>query len=146
VRFQKYFFIAALSWTISSSANVVLNETLFELNQEIWTSYDLKQFVKAKYKTPLRLDFLNQSADDYELFLATRLLYYQTVDSMSTADLVKFKATQLIGSDHAVEAEVLKIRLLNDITDFKFKTSSTDEKYDMWINYMKKKYNFVSQK
>lgn len=145
-KIYKLFFVAAIFWTLSSSANVVLNETLFELNQDIWTSYDLKQFVKAKYKTPLRLDFLNQSTDDYELFLATRLLYYQTVDSMSTTDLVKFKATQLISSDHAVENEMLIIKLLNDTTDFKYKTSSTDEKYNMWINYMKKKYNFILQK
>ncbi len=132
---------------LSAQTPIVLNETLFELNQEIWTSYDLKQFVKAKSKTPLRLDFFNTAENEYDLFLASRLLFYQMMDSMGTVEAAKYKLSEkLIGADQAVEFEVLKIKLLNDITDSKVKTPSTEAKYDMWVNYMKKKYNFISQK
>ena len=139
---------------------IVVNETLFELNQEIWTSYDLKQFIKAKNKTPLKLDFLNTASDDKELFLATRLLYYQTLDSMGSAELIKFKASDLTGQlalqlqpsnlsnqlNKSTKSEILIIKLLNDITDVKYKTSTTSEKFLTWLSYMKKKYNFINQK
>jgi hypothetical protein len=144
-------FIMGLPQISFAAGPNILNETLFEVNQQIWTSYDLEQFVKAKNKTALNLLFFKQADDDYELFVATRLLFYQTVDSMDTADLVKFKlAGQLnlldLSANHQFESELAKIKLLNEITDSKFKNPSTKEKYDVWISYMKKKYNFIFQK
>jgi hypothetical protein len=124
----------------------IVNEVLFELSHEIWTSYDFKQFLKAKNKVQLNPELIKLSADDMELFIITRLLLRQITDTMTTAEQVKYNLTAKINdSDEFQSAEVHRLNTIRESDDSRYRQLISKDKYEMWMNYMKKKYNFSVQ-
>lgn len=124
----------------------MVNEVLFELNNEVWTSYDFKQFVKAKNKVQLNPELTRLSTDDMDLFIMTRLLLRQITDAMSSAELVKYSViTKIKDTDEAQAAEIHRLNTIRESDDSRYRQLISKDKYEMWMNYMKKKYNFIAQ-
>lgn len=124
----------------------VVNEVLFELSNEVWTSYDFQQFVKAKNKVQLNPELTRLSTDDRDLFIMTRLLLRQITDAMSSAELVKYSVIAKIkDTDEAQTAEMHRLNTIRESDDSRYRQLISKDKYEMWMNYMKKKYNFIAQ-
>ncbi|MBC7458270.1 MAG: hypothetical protein H7235_08335 [Bdellovibrionaceae bacterium] len=124
----------------------IVNEVLFELSNEVWTSYDFKQFVKAKNKVQLNPEFTRLSTDDIEMFIVTRLLLRQITDAMSSAELVKYSVIAKIkDTDESQAAEIHRLNTIRESDDSRYRQLISKDKYEMWMNYMKKKYNFAAQ-
>ncbi len=134
---------------VSMSSAEVINEVLFELNEEVWTSYDYQQFVKAKDKVPLTAAFLKQPKTDMDLFIFTRILYYQIIttglSSKETSHINAIKKFQSQNDSLNAEIERLKIIMLADQESARFQQLAVAERYELWFNYMKKKYNYTAQ-
>ena len=123
---------------------VLINEVLFELNNEVWTGYDFNQFVKAKSKVQLNPDLLKLSADEMDLFIVTRLLLRQITDAMSSAELVEYSVIAKIkDADESLAAEIHRLNTIRESDDSRYRQLISKDKYEMWMNYMKKKYSFV---
>lgn len=133
------------SFSLGSPGQVV-NQVLFEINQEVWTSYDLKQFLKAKNQVQLNPDLVKLAATDLDLFVMTRLLLRQIVGSMNSAELVKYNIiAKYKDSNESLSAEIHRLNTISESDDARYKQLVSKDKYEMWMNYMKKKYNFISQ-
>lgn len=124
----------------------IVNEVLFELNNEVWTTYDFKQFVKAKNKVQLNPELTKLSSDDMDMFIMTRLLLRQITDAMSSAELVKYSVIAKIkDTDEAQAAEIHRLNTIRESDDSRYRQLISRDKYEMWMSYMKKKYNFTAQ-
>ncbi len=124
----------------------VLNEVLFELSNEVWTTYDFKQFLKAKSKVQLNPELIKLSTDDMDMFIMTRLLLRQITDAMSSAELVKYSVIAKIkDTDEAQAAEIHRLNTIRESDDSRYRQLISKDKYDMWMSYMKKKYSFTAQ-
>lgn len=124
----------------------VVNEVLFELSNEVWTSYDFKQFVKAKSKVQLNPELTRLSTDDMDMFIMTRLLLRQITDAMSSAELVRYSViAKLKDTDESQAAEIHRLNTIRESDDSRYRQLISKDKYEMWMNYMKKKYNFTAQ-
>lgn len=129
-----------------SVTSSVLNEVLFELNNEVWTSYDFKQFVKAKNKVQLNPELIKLSADDMDLFIMTRLLLRQITDAMSSTELVKYNiVAKYKDMDESLALETHRLNTIRESDDSRYRQLISKDRYEVWMNYMKKKYNFISQ-
>ena len=123
----------------------VVNEVLFELSNEVWTAYDFKQFVKAKNKVQLNPELTRLSSDDMDMFIMTRLLLRQITDAMSSAELVKYSVIAKIkDTDEAQAAEIHRLNTIRESDDSRYRQLISKDKYEMWMSYMKKKYNFAA--
>ncbi len=132
--------------TSKSVTSSVLNEVLFELNNEVWTSYDFKQFVKAKNKVQLNPELIKLSADDMDLFIMTRLLLRQITDAMSSTELVKYNiVAKYKDMDESLALETHRLNTIRESDDSRYRQLISKDRYEVWMNYMKKKYNFISQ-
>lgn len=124
----------------------VVNEVLFELNQEVWTSYDYKQFLKAKNKISLNVPFLKQAQNDVELFLLTRILFYQMTASMTTFEAAQYSLlTKYRDQNDTYNVELQRLKMIVESDENRFQQLAIKDKYVLWLNYMKKKYNYLSQ-
>lgn len=124
----------------------VINEVLFELSNEVWTSYDFKQFLKAKGKVQLNPELIKLSTDDMDMFIMTRLLLRQITDAMSSAELVKYSViAKMKDTDESQTAEIHRLNTIRESDDSRYRQLISKDKYEMWMNYMKKKYNFTAQ-
>jgi hypothetical protein len=129
-----------------SVTSSVLNEVLFELNNEVWTSYDFRQFVKAKNKVQLNPELIKLSADDMDLFIMTRLLLRQITDAMSSTELVKYNiVAKYKDMDESLALETHRLNTIRESDDSRYRQLISKDRYEVWMNYMKKKYNFISQ-
>lgn len=148
---MKLFFVFTLFVSFNLKAQMaasphVVNEVLFELSNEVWTSYDFQQFVKAKNKVQLNPELTRLSTDDRDLFIMTRLLLRQITDAMSSAELVKYSVIAKIkDTDEAQTAEMHRLNTIRESDDSRYRQLISKDKYEMWMNYMKKKYNFIAQ-
>lgn len=133
---------------VQSSPQVV-NEVLFELNDEVWTSFDFQQFLKAKNKVPLTVNFLKQPQSDLELFTLTRVLYYQiittnmtSIESQHNSALKRYQS-----QNDSLNAEIERLKMIvgAESGSARFQQLATAERYNLWFNYMKKKYNYSAQ-
>ena len=130
----------------STSSGVVINEVMFEMNNEVWTIYDFKQFVKAKNKVKLNPELTQLAMDDRDLFIMTRLLLRQITDAMSSAELVKYSVIAKIkDTEESEAAEIHRLNTIRESDDSRYRQLISKDKYEMWMNYMKKKYNFTAQ-
>ncbi len=130
----------------STSSGVAINEVLFEMNNEVWTTYDFKQFVKAKNKVQLNPELMKLAVDDRDLFVMTRLLLRQITDAMSSAELVKYSVIAKIkDTEESEAAEIHRLNTIRESDDSRYRQLISKDKYEMWMNYMKKKYNFTAQ-
>jgi len=130
----------------TSVTGSVVNEVLFELSNEVWTTYDFKQFVKAKNKVQLNPELIKLSTDDMDMFIMTRLLLRQITDAMSSAELVKYSVIAKIkDTDEAQAAEIHRLNTIRESDDSRYRQLISKDKYEMWMSYMKKKYNFIAQ-
>jgi hypothetical protein len=124
----------------------VVNEVLFELSNEVWTSYDFKQFVKAKNKVQINPELTKLSTDDMDIFIMTRLLLRQITDAMSSAELVRYSViAKMKDTDESQAAEIHRLNTIRESDDSRYRQLISKDKYEMWMNYMKKKYNFTVQ-
>lgn len=125
---------------------MVVNQVLFEMNQEVWTHYDYQQFLKAKNQVSLNVNFLKQPKDDMELFILTRILFYQITRSMSGSESTQYNlASKYKDQNESLNIEVRRLKMIVENEDSKYQQLISKEKYDLWVNYMKKKYNYNPQ-
>jgi hypothetical protein len=128
----------------TTTAPVLVNEVLFELSNEVWTRYDFKQFLTAKNKVQLNPELLKLSLDDMDLFIMTRLLLRQITDAMSSAELVKYNVISKIkDTDESLSVEIHRLNTIRESDDSRYRQLISKDKYEMWMNYMKKKYSFA---
>ncbi len=149
LKFIKNFICVLIIVTSQNSlANETINEVLFEVKSEVWTSYDEKQFLAVYKKNPIQLDLMRFVKDDRELFVFSRLLYLQAIDYLNQLDLINQKLLDIKNqlksevNQKKIQSEIQKINLINSIEDFKFKDKYTLEKYLAWFGYLKRKYQF----
>lgn len=122
----------------------LVNEVLFELGGEVWTSFDFKQFLKAKNKVPINSEWVKLTSNDLDLFIMTRLLLRQITDAMSASELVKYNlVSKYKDLDESLSTEIHRLNTIRETDDSRYRQLFSKEKYEMWMSYMKKKYNFI---